>query len=145
MLRGVTTHGVQGDSGQEPGQDDGRPRHPSAVYGVGTDPDPRFSLANERTTLAWERTALAVVAAGIGLTSLANLTALPRGVYVLSLGMCLAGGWLAIAAVLDWRRRELALRTGCVLPAPRSLPWLAGTVALVALALACCVLVVAWG
>jgi putative membrane protein len=26
------------------------------VYGVGTEPDPRFSLANERTYLAWVRT-----------------------------------------------------------------------------------------
>ena len=36
---------------------------PRWVYGHGSTPDPRFSLANERTFLAWVRTALAVVAA----------------------------------------------------------------------------------
>ena len=34
-------------------------RFPKAVYGVGAEPDPRFTLANERTFLAWIRTALA--------------------------------------------------------------------------------------
>jgi len=33
----------------------------------GEEPDPRFTLANERTFLAWVRTALALVAGGIGL------------------------------------------------------------------------------
>lgn len=33
----------------------------------GDDPDPRFSMANERTFLAWIRTALALIAGGIGL------------------------------------------------------------------------------
>ena len=37
-------------------------RWPSSVYAHGHDPDPRFSLANERTFLAWIRTALALVA-----------------------------------------------------------------------------------
>ena len=31
----------------------------------GTDPDPRFTLANERTLLAWLRTTLALLAAGV--------------------------------------------------------------------------------
>jgi putative membrane protein len=30
----------------------------------GTEPDPRFTFANERTFLAWSRTALALVVAG---------------------------------------------------------------------------------
>ena len=34
------------------------------VLGPGTEPDPRFSLANERTYLAWWRTGIAGVAAG---------------------------------------------------------------------------------
>ena len=34
-------------------------RWPSRVYAHGHEPDPRFSLANERTFLAWIRTALA--------------------------------------------------------------------------------------
>ena len=40
-------------------------RWPASVYGAGHEPDPRFSLANERTLLAWIRTALALVGAGV--------------------------------------------------------------------------------
>ena len=40
-------------------------RRPRRVYVSGTDPDPRFSLANERTFLAWVRTALALVAGAV--------------------------------------------------------------------------------
>ena len=37
----------------------------------GTEPDPRFTFANERTFLAWSRTALAlVVVAGLGVVQL---------------------------------------------------------------------------
>ena len=37
-------------------------RWPRWVYGGGAEPDPRFSFANERTFLAWIRTALALLA-----------------------------------------------------------------------------------
>src|SRR3954470_20484811 len=43
------------------------PRWPRWVYGVGTRPDHRFSLANERTFLAWVRTSLAMLAGGVAL------------------------------------------------------------------------------
>ena len=46
------------------------PRKPSYVYDVGTEPDPRFSLANERTFLSWVRTALALLAGAVALHSL---------------------------------------------------------------------------
>ena len=49
----------------------GQRRWPAWVYGVGDDPDPRFSLANERTFLAWIRTGLAFVTAGLGISALA--------------------------------------------------------------------------
>jgi putative membrane protein len=105
---------------------DPAPRHrrPAAVYGVGTEPDARFSLANERTTLAWLRTALALVAAGIGLTSLAELAGLARWLDVVAAVLCLCGGGLAVEAVLGWRRTERALRLGGALPPPRALLWL---------------------
>ena len=47
-----------------------RGRFPRSVYGVGDEPDPRFSLANERTFLAWIRTGLALSAAGVALEAL---------------------------------------------------------------------------
>jgi putative membrane protein len=45
-------------------------RKPESVYGQGDEPDPRFSQASERTALAWMRTALALVAAGIAIISI---------------------------------------------------------------------------
>jgi hypothetical protein len=38
--------------------------------GEGTEPDPRYTFANERTFLAWSRTALALVVAGLGVVQL---------------------------------------------------------------------------
>ena len=46
-------------------------RFPRRLYGVGTEPDPRYSLANERTFLAWIRTSLTLMAAGVALEVLA--------------------------------------------------------------------------
>ena len=53
-------------------------RKPASVYGQGDEPDPRFSLVNERTALAWMRTALALVAAGIAIISISSLGTVPR-------------------------------------------------------------------
>ena len=47
--------------------DDDDRRFPRRVYGTGTEPDPRFTLANERTFLAWIRTSLALIAGGVAL------------------------------------------------------------------------------
>ena len=47
-----------------------RRRRPGWVYDEGAEPDARYSLANERTFLAWIRTALAVLAAGVALDAL---------------------------------------------------------------------------
>ena len=44
-------------------------RFPRRVYGVGSEPDPRFTLANERTFLAWIRTSLALLAGAAAVTS----------------------------------------------------------------------------
>lgn len=48
-------------------------RRPRSVDGLGHEPDPRFSMANERTALAWIRTGLAFVPGGIALTSVSAL------------------------------------------------------------------------
>lgn len=52
-------------------------RWPGRVYDSGHEPDPRFTLANERTFLAWTRTALALIAAGVSLA--AFVEDFPRG------------------------------------------------------------------
>lgn len=111
-------------------------RRPRSVYGVGAEPDPRFSLANERTALAWMRTALALVAAGVGLTTLGSVASLPAFVDVVAAALCIAGGALAVRAVRGWRSHERALRLGRPLRAPRSLAWLAVLVLVIGAVLA---------
>ena len=113
-----------------------RPRRPGRVYGVGGEPDARFSLANERTALAWLRTSLALVAAGVGLTSVAELAGLARWLDVVAALLCLCGGGLAVEAVAGWRRPERALRLGAALPAPRALLWLGAMLVRLAVLLA---------
>jgi putative membrane protein len=108
-------------------------RRPDWVYGVGEEPDPRFSLANERTALAWMRTALALVGGGVAIVSVSSLATLPKWSALIGAAACLGGGALALRAVGAWRRIERALRLREPLPSPRALPALAGGVVALAL------------
>ncbi len=112
------------------------PRRPRSVYGVGTEPDPRFSLANERTALAWVRTGLALVAGGVALTSLATLADLSVVLHLIAAVACVAGAAVAVSALRGWRRTERSLRLGEAMPAPTALPVLVAGVVLISLLLA---------
>jgi putative membrane protein len=99
----------------------------------GREPDYRFSLANERTFLAYVRTALALDVAGLAmvqfLTSLAS-TELRRAGGAL---LALAGLVTTVYGLRRWRGNQRAMRAGVPLPAS-SLPLLlATTIALVSL------------
>ncbi len=97
---------------------------------VGTDPDVRFSYANERTFLAWNRTALALVTAGLAVTQLLPPFHVPGGRRMIGLPLIATGTLISIASVVQWRRNELAMRLGRPLP-PSLLPRIvAGVVAL---------------
>ena len=112
-------------------------RWPRSVYGVGSEPDPRFSLANERTFLAWIRTALALVAGAAAVDALP--LPLPDAVQrALAAGLALAALLTALAAWRGWARTERAMREGAPLPANPAM-----VVVLVAVALAAVVLGVA--
>lgn len=93
-------------------------RFPASVFGVGDEPDARFTLANERTFLAWSRTALAMIAGGVALEALA-LDLQPQLRLAASLLLVVAGIVLAPAAYLDWMRTERALRRAAPLPGSR--------------------------
>lgn len=90
----------------------------------GTEPDPRFTFANERTFLAWSRTALALVIAGLGIVQLLPpFPRVPAGRHLLGLPLIVLGAVLAMAAYVEWVRSQRALRRGD--PLPHSvLPWL---------------------
>jgi putative membrane protein len=95
-----------------------RPRFPRRVYDVGTEPDPRFTLANERTFLAWIRTALALIAAGVALDALA--ADVQPGLRVsASVILLLLGAVVPALAWFTWMDIERALRQGTPLPASR--------------------------
>ena len=91
-------------------------RWPAWVYGEGDEPDYRFSFANERTYLAWIRTALALLAAGVVLDvvdiSVSDLTRRVLAVLLVALGLVSAG-----AAWLRWAMAERAVRRKQPLPA----------------------------
>lgn len=111
-------------------------RRPRSVYGVGTEPDARFSLANERTALAWVRTGVGLVAGGVALTSFATFADLPGLVDVVAAVACLVGACCAVYALVAWRRNERALRRREPLPAPGGLPVLVVGVVLLAVLIA---------
>jgi len=93
-------------------------RWPSWVYGAGSEPDVRFSFANERTFLAWIRTALALLAGGVALDAvpLAISDGLQRGLAAVFVVLGLA---CAVSAWMRWARAERAMRRNEPLPSSR--------------------------
>ncbi len=104
-------------------------RFPRSVYDRGTEPDPRFSLANERTFLAWIRTGLALLAGGVALEVL-GLDLHPQLRFAASLVLIIAGVLTPVLAWVNWMRTERALREGMPLPASLMGPLLAVAVTL---------------
>ncbi|MFO7776776.1 MAG: DUF202 domain-containing protein [Nitriliruptoraceae bacterium] len=92
-------------------------RRPRSVFGVGEEPDPRFTLANERTLLAWLRTALALVVAGVAVVALSELISPAWLVDVAASLAFLGGGLAATLGYVQWQRVERALRRHEPLPA----------------------------
>lgn len=106
---------------------------PGDPRSVGNDPDYRFTLANERTFLAWIRTALALSAGGIGAVTI--LDDFP-GEEFLGIGLLALSFATAATAYRRWALNERAMRLEEPLP-PSKLPiMMAIGVALVAVAAA---------
>jgi putative membrane protein len=90
-------------------------RQPRWVYDAGDEPDPRFTLANERTFLAWVRTALALFAGGVALHALSVPSpSWLRSTLVIAL-ICL-GAVMCVLSLLRWARVERAMRLREPLP-----------------------------
>ena len=85
---------------------------------VGEDPDYRFSLANERTFLAWIRTALGLLAGGMAVLTLLPDVGPPPVRYAVGLGLLALAIVLPLLAYRRWSATETAIRTGASLPEP---------------------------
>jgi putative membrane protein len=106
---------------------------------VGDEPDPRFSYANERTFLAWNRTALALISVGLAVTNLLPPFHVPFGRRIIGLPLIALGAFIALASLREWGANQRAMRQGEPLPVAR-LPLLVsaviGVVAVIALVVA---------
>ncbi len=121
-------------------QEDPRGWLAQRIFPDGTTPDPRFSLANERTFLSWIRTALALLAGGIAVEAFAVLEDPYRmgvAILLLLLGMLVSGG-----AFMRWIGVERAMRHQAPLPLPLIAPVLGIGAALGALVV---IVVIAFG
>jgi putative membrane protein len=92
----------------------------------GTEPDYRFSLANERTFLAWIRTALALLAGGILLDQFSTKLQPHLVVVVLAISLGVLAALLCLLAYVRWRANEIAMRHSRKLPGTLAIPLLAG-------------------
>ena len=116
------------------GVHEGDRRWPRSLYGGGSEPDPRFTFANERTFLAWIRTGLGFLAAGVAIAAVGGLNQrLSLEVRVASLLLVLCGLGCAAGAWARWIQSERAMREGRPLPASPLLVVLVGVLVVVAL------------
>ena len=115
----------------EPEETGGRAPWPAWVYRAGTSPDPRFSLANERTFLAWVRTSLALLAGGVALDTI-TLDGPGRLQSALSVALVSLGLIGAAVAWVRWALTERAMRLDRPLPGTGALAWLSLALMLVA-------------
>lgn len=115
--------------------------NPEAVRRVGSTPDYRFSLANERTFLAWVRTGLALVAGGLAAAQFLPELRVPYLREALAIVLLVLGGAVALRGLNHWIRCERAMRLGQDLPESRFPALLAVTVGLGAVLLVAVVVI----
>ncbi|MBL8290127.1 MAG: DUF202 domain-containing protein [Rubrivivax sp.] len=107
----------------------------------GEDPDYRFSLANERTFLAWLRTALSLLAGGVLLVQFATRISPRAAVMAVAVALAALAALLCALAYARWRANEIAMRHGRPLPTTGGIPLTAAVLGMVAAALGVMLLV----
>ena len=103
---GCATVGDVDDRGRERGQDGD----------AEIEPDYRFTLANERTFLAWQRTALGLLAASVAVVRLVPDLTTTGTRQVLGILLAMLAAITAGVGVRRWRQVDRAVRSGTPLP-----------------------------
>lgn len=101
-----------------------------------SDVDYRFLLANERTFLAWMRTALALIAGGVALDQFVEVAGARDLVTVLGICAIVLGGIVAVLGMVQWRRADRAMRNATRMDSSSTVMILGSIVALFALTIA---------
>lgn len=97
----------------------------------GEEPDPRWSLANERTFLAYNRTALALVVAGLAAAGSRGVLDGPGVLPVLGVLLIALGTGVALASRPRLLEVQRAMRLGEPLPPPHLGRLVPGAIALI--------------
>ncbi|NDK88950.1 DUF202 domain-containing protein [Gordonia desulfuricans] len=114
------------------------PEHVPTVTGA---PDARFTLANERTFLAWIRTALGFIAGGVAVVYIAPDITSSLLESTLGLIMVAVGCAVAVLGVVRWRRTDRVLREGGPMPGPSPVLFVVAAIVMVSIALAISIVV----
>lgn len=117
-------------SEQEPGPR--RSRIAQRLLPDGAEPDPRFTLANERTFLAWIRTSLALLGGGIAIEAFTSDLFVVEVRKGLAITLLLLGMLLSAGSAVRWLRVERSMRTKAPLPVPLIVPLMAAAGAVAA-------------
>jgi putative membrane protein len=99
-----------------------RPELPEAEE---ADPDYRFTLANERTFLAWMRTALGLLAGAVALVHIAGNGNVSTTQRTLAVVLACLGILVCATSIRRWQTVQRAMRRGVDLP-PSHQPLLLG-------------------
>lgn len=78
--------------------------------------DYRFILANERTFLAWMRTALGLVAGGVALDQFVAIDDRSWLVGAIAVATVLLGAAVAIIGIFRWHNADAAMHEGVAIP-----------------------------
>ncbi|MBF6296532.1 YidH family protein [Nocardia amamiensis] len=93
--------------------------------------DYRFTLANERTFLAWMRTSLGLLAGGVAVHTLVQSFRVAGLRRAIALSCLVLGAVVAVGAYAHWRRVGVAMRQGRPLPDTVLVPILSAGIAIV--------------
>ncbi|MFL0287786.1 MULTISPECIES: YidH family protein [Mycobacteriaceae] len=97
------------------------------------EPDYRFTLANERTFLAWQRTSLGLMAAAVAVVQFMPELAIPGLRHVLGVGVGIMAVLTAVAGLRRWSQVDRAIRNDEPLPQASAPTFLTTGLALIGL------------